>query len=193
MTDKFHNIKVNKALKILGLYFSYDYRLKQKLNFDEIIVIDSIKIKIWKWRDLTVIGRIQIVKTFIVPIFMYRACMISLNKEIISEANKLIFDFIWKGKDKVKRLTLINDIEDGGLTAPHLEFMIKTQSIICCKKFTSNEPSSWKTIILYYLKSVRGKFILSCNFDVKKLRVKLPRFYELDVLAALRNVQLRVG
>ena len=51
---------------------------------------------------------------------MYRAGMISLNKEIISEANKLIFDFIWKGKDKVKRLTLINDIEDGGLKAPYL-------------------------------------------------------------------------
>ena len=37
------NIKVKKALKTLGLYFSYDYRLKQKLNFDEII--DSIKTK----------------------------------------------------------------------------------------------------------------------------------------------------
>ena len=109
---------------------------------------------------------------------MYRAGMISLNKEIISEANKLIFDFIWKGKDKVKRLTLINDIEDGGLKAPHLESMIKTQRILCCKKFASNEPSSWKTILSYYLKSVGGKFILSGNFDVKKLRVKLPRFYE---------------
>ena len=38
-----HNIKVKKALKILGVYFSYDYRLKKKLNFDEII--DSIKTK----------------------------------------------------------------------------------------------------------------------------------------------------
>ena len=89
--------------------------------------------------------------------------MISLNKEIISEANKLIFDFIWKGKDKVKRLTLINDIEDGGRKAPHLESMIKTQRILCCKKFASNKPSSWKAILSYYLKSVGGKFILSCN------------------------------
>ena len=30
---------------------------------------------------------------------MYRAGMISLNKEIISEANKLIFDFIWKPRE----------------------------------------------------------------------------------------------
>ena len=53
---------------------------------------------------------------------MYRAGMISVNKEIITEANKLISDFIWKGKDKVKRLALIivNEIEDGGLKAPQL-------------------------------------------------------------------------
>ena len=47
--------------------------------------------------------------------------------------NKIIFDFIWKGKDKVKRLALISDYEDGGLKAPHLEAIIKTQRILCCK------------------------------------------------------------
>ena len=55
-----------------------------------------------RWRDLTLIGRIQKVKTFIIPIFLYRASMIWLEKEIINEAYKIFFDFIWKGKDKVK-------------------------------------------------------------------------------------------
>ena len=50
--------------------------------------------------------------------------LISLNKEVIVEANSIIFDFIWKGRDKVKRLSLINDIENGGLKAPHLESII---------------------------------------------------------------------
>ena len=30
-----------------------------------------------------------------------------------------IFDFIWKGKDNVKRSALTSDIEDGGVKAPH--------------------------------------------------------------------------
>ena len=38
--------------------------------------------------------------------------------------------------------------------------------------------SSWKIILLHYLKPVGGKFILGCNFDVKKLSIKLPGFYE---------------
>ena len=64
---------------------------------------------------MTIIGRIQIVKTFIIPIFLYRTSLISLDKEFLNEANQVIFDFIWKGKGKVKSSTLTSDIEDGGL------------------------------------------------------------------------------
>ena len=46
--------------------------------------------------------------------------MICLEKEVVNEANKSIFEFIWKGKDKIKRLALFGDIEDGGLEAPRL-------------------------------------------------------------------------
>ena len=51
-------------------------------------------------------------KTFIIPIFLYRTSLISLEKEFVKEANKIIFDFIWKGRDKVKCSGLISDIED---------------------------------------------------------------------------------
>ena len=115
VSNEILNMSVKNDVKFLGVHFSYDFRLRQTLNFEEIIKSVKGKLNIWKWRDLTTIGRIQIVKTFIVPIFMYRAGMISVGKEVISEVNKLIFDFIWKGKDKVKRLALINDIKDGGL------------------------------------------------------------------------------
>ena len=88
------------------------------------------KINVWRWRDLTIIGKIQIVKTFIIPIFLYRASLICLDKEFVNEVNKIIFEFIWK----LKRLALIGDIEYGGLKAPHLDSIIKAQRILCCKK-----------------------------------------------------------
>ena len=117
----FTALKVKISVKILGIHFTYDNRVKQKLNFDALINSIKEKLKIWRWRDLTIIGRIQIVKTFVIPIFLYRASMICLNKDFVNEANKIIFDFIWKGKDKVKRSALVSDIEDGGLKAPHLD------------------------------------------------------------------------
>ena len=109
---------------------------------------------------------------------MYRAGLVSVNKDVIKEANKIIFQFIWKGKDKVKRSTLIGDVENGGLKAPHLESVVKTQRMMCCKKLAEAQPSSWKLIFLHYLKPVGGKLLLACDFDVKKLPIKLPDFYE---------------
>ena len=44
----------------------------------------------------------------------------------MKEVNRIIFDFIWKGKDEVKRLALVSNIEDGGLKAPHLDSIIET-------------------------------------------------------------------
>ena len=109
---------------------------------------------------------------------MYRAGLICLDKEVIKEANSIIYDFIWKGKDKVKLSSLINDLKYGGLKAPHLESIIKTQRIMCCKKFANDQMSTWKTFLLHYLKSIGGKLILCCDFDLKKLPITLPKYYK---------------
>lgn len=46
---------------------------------------------------------------------MYRASLISFDKTIVKEINSIIYKFVWKEKDKVKRMALISDYEDGGL------------------------------------------------------------------------------
>ena len=97
---------------------------------------------------------------------------------MIIGANRVIFDFIWKGKDKVKWSSLISDVEDGGLKAPHLESIIKTQRILRCKKFASEDVSSWKVFLSHYLKYVGNKFVLCCNDDVHMLPISLPRYYK---------------
>jgi len=57
----------------------------------------------------------------------------------VKDVNKIIFDFTWKGKDKIKRSALISNIEDGGLKAPHLDSIIETQRVLCCKKLASKQ------------------------------------------------------
>ena len=102
-----------------------------------------------------------------------------MGKDFVKQVNKIVFDFISKGKDKVTRSTLVSEIEDGGLKAPHLESIMETQRVLsCCKKLASDQPTSWKTILLYYLKPVGGKLVLCCNFELQKLPIKLPNFYE---------------
>ena len=112
------NITVKKVIKILGVHFTYDQTLWRKLNFDETLKTIKERLNCWHWRNFTVLGRIQIIKYFAIPVFMYRAGLV---------CSQVIFNFIWKGKDKVKRSALISDVENGGLRAPHLESIINAQ------------------------------------------------------------------
>ena len=84
----------------------------------------------WKWRGLTLLGKIQIVKTFIIPKFLSKAALMSVSNSLIEKLNKLINGFIWKGNDKIKRSALINDIENGGLKMLDIESMISAQRVM---------------------------------------------------------------
>ena len=109
---------------------------------------------------------------------MYRASLICVQKDTVIEVNRILFQFIWKGKDKVTRLSLVGDIFKGGLKAPHVESIIKSQRIMCCKKFADDQQSNWKIILSHYLKNVGSKLLLHCAYDLKKLPINLPIYYE---------------
>ena len=106
--DNIHNIKVKKSVKILGVHFSYAFQARHKLNADELISSIQHKLRIWKWRDLTIIGRIQIVKTFIIPIFLYRASLIPMGKDFVKQANKTLILF---GRESIKLSVLLLSVK----------------------------------------------------------------------------------
>ena len=56
----------------------------------------------WKRRGSRLIGKIQIIKSFVVPKLLYRAAILSFVKGFLKEINSVLND-LWKGKDKVKR------------------------------------------------------------------------------------------
>ena len=127
---------------------------------------------------LTLLGRIQIVTTFAIPKFMYKASLISVSEDLIKDVNKLLYGFIWRGNDKIKRSALINDIENGGLKMLDIQSMILSQRIITLKRYIEEYSNPWKHILDTFLGEVGGKFILHCNFDTRKLPIYLPDFYK---------------
>ena len=113
---------MNAPIKIPGIFFTYDQRKSRELNFD--LTLKSIRksLSCWQWRKLTLIGKIQLVKTFAMPKFMYRASLISFDKDIIKSIKSVIFNFVWRGKDKIKRLALISEYEEVASKCPTLNF-----------------------------------------------------------------------
>ena len=99
--------KIRTSIKILGIYFDYNVRSRMKPNFESILKSIRDILNMWKWRELTLLGRILSI--------LSKAALIAVTEDLIKEINSLIYRFIWKGNDKIKRAALINDIEDGGL------------------------------------------------------------------------------
>jgi len=81
---------------------------------------------------------------------IYVSSQFNLCAKRYRDIGQQVTKFIWKGKDKVKRLSLICDLDKGGLKAPLLESIIKSQRIMCCKKFAKNQQSNWKIILSHY-------------------------------------------
>ena len=59
--------KICDSIKILGVYFGYDRKQRNDLNYRQ--TLKSIKklMHMWKWRNLSILGKIQIIKTFALP------------------------------------------------------------------------------------------------------------------------------
>ena len=81
----------------------------------------------------------------------------------MKEINSIIYKFVWKEKDKVKRMALISDYEDGGLKMPHIESVVKTQRILCLKRFLDERNSPWKKFLSFHLNDVGSSFFLQCK------------------------------
>ena len=83
----FNNHKVCEIIKILGVYFGYDEKQRNDLNFRQTLKSIKKSINMWKWRNLSLLGKIQIIKTFAIPKLMFSASVIAISNDLVKEAN----------------------------------------------------------------------------------------------------------
>ena len=73
----------SKPIKALGVYYSYDTKLLHEKNFIE--RLDSVKklVNIWSSRGLSVYGKVTVIKSLIIPKFVYILSLLPAPKEIL--------------------------------------------------------------------------------------------------------------
>ena len=135
----------NEPIKALGVHYSYDLKLLHEKNFIE--RLDSVKklINIWSSRGLSFYGKVTIIKSLIIPKFVYISSLLPIPKEIIQELNRLLFKFLRKGTDKVTRLSAVNEYESGGLKMMDLESMIQSLRLAWIKRILGTNGGTWKS------------------------------------------------
>merc|ERR1739842_41988 len=71
-------IPLKKKVKITGIWFALDHELMMKQNWNDACAKVSGKLNIWKGRNLSEVGRSNIIKAQISPIILYTATVIPL-------------------------------------------------------------------------------------------------------------------
>jgi hypothetical protein len=117
------DFKLKNTVKILGVYFSNKV-CASELEENWKTRMDNCKrlIALWEKRNLSIMGKVCIVKTFLISQWVYIMQAILIPDKIIIEINRLLYRFLWRRKDsnkkafeKVKRVILCSGIEQGGL------------------------------------------------------------------------------
>ena len=98
-----------KTLHVLGIDISYDNEVYTSF-FKRTIEKIKFHLILWKLRGLSIVGKIQIVKTYAISQFMYAVSMLPMPEGVLKEINTLIFPFVWDGPDRVRREVLIKQI-----------------------------------------------------------------------------------
>ena len=86
------NLK-NNAIKILGIYFSYDKNIQFENNFKKIVTNIMSVLKMWKSRNLTLEGKILVFKTLALSKLVYVAQVIHVSDSIIDKIKEIQKDF----------------------------------------------------------------------------------------------------
>ena len=90
--------------------------------------------KIWKkfhQRDLSVYGRITIAKTLGLSKLLFSSACICTPAHVIDKVNRLIVNFVWRGKKpKIKSDALIGSKDQGGLDLPEYDQTLKSVLIL---------------------------------------------------------------
>ena len=131
----------------------------------------------WSQRDLTLKGKIVILKTLAIPHLLYACSVLHVSDAFIAKVDKAIQSFVWNHKPaKIKQTTMIADIKNGGMKMPHFKSMVKSHKIMWVKRILSQKSSRWKALAAKL--AVVNNFELCCKYSTKYLHKSPTLFYK---------------
>ena len=86
---------VNELVKILGVYFSYDENKNKHFNFDLKIQKLQTRLNMWKGRNLTLLGKVLIIKSLGLSQIVYSASNVNVPTETIRIIKSKLFGLVF--------------------------------------------------------------------------------------------------
>ena len=91
-------------------------------------------LKLWSWRGLSLLGKIQIFKTLGISKIQYPAFMFHVQDKIIQELKSVQSRFFWNSStSKTENSTLIGDYAEGDLKNVDIDTKLKARKLTWVK------------------------------------------------------------
>nr|BAC82624.1 pol-like protein [Ciona intestinalis] len=142
----------NDQITYLGVVIPLEMQSKRifTLNSATIIKKVDIRLNIWSSRALTLLGKITVIKSLIIPILTYKLTVLPEipPQTFINKLKQKLFRFIWKSKwEKINRTKMCTDIERGGAGMIDIETYLLTLNLRWIRNVLDpNYHASWKLI-----------------------------------------------
>ena len=122
-----------------------------------------------------------VIKSSLIPKFVYVSSLLPNPKELVKDLNRLLFKFLWKGTDKVTWASPISDFEHIGLKMIDLpvDSMIVSLRLAWLKRIFSENSGTWKSYQCHLLEHFNGLFFITCNYYLKDYPKSSQFYYEL--------------
>ena len=186
-----HNIQITKGPEtVLGINVGKFNENKHPQWRDKIKKIENL-LAIWKMRDLSIKGRVYILKSVGISSLLYQMEMQEVGDDILKEVSKIMFNFLWQnGRPLVKKDICYLPIENSGLNMVNISVIVKVKRIQFVLRVLNGELSEpWKIIPLKYFQYFDHRFDID-YFALKatdsSLLIKkaiIPDFYKDCILS----------
>ena len=155
-------------VKYLGIYVGKDKRKQEQLNWEnKFIKIQSI-LNMWKSRNLTLYGKIVVIKSLLISQIVYPASVIHVPESLVRKLEKMIYTFLWGSKrEKIKRTVCINSPEEGGLGMIDLKSKIHSLKLSFISKYLKYHDQPWMQLFGYWIHKI-GPLPLCFRFNCSK-------------------------
>ena len=167
-------------LTILGIVIPTNGNIKDlvNLNFEEKKSKIEHIIDVWGKRNLTLFGKITILKNLVIPQLTYLLSVLpSPGENYLKTIDKAMISFLWDNKPpKIQREVICQRISNGGLNLTDIFTYNKSVKFQWIKKLLDeNFESTWKKLVKQKLYIFENNLIFKCDLkqeDLEQLGIK---------------------
>ena len=99
LPSEIEQIKIkNGPFKALGIWFSDNQLQSEELNLVERLKKMQTLINIWKQRNLSLKGKVTIIRSLILPQIQFLFNMLYIPKKTLDTIDKMLFLYLWNNK-----------------------------------------------------------------------------------------------